>query len=60
MSEILTQMQVFLQECRDNARMKRRQSEVLLAEAAAIDRCADGIRNAIDVDAKRAADTGKP
>lgn len=53
----MTQVEYSIQELRENARMKRRQAEILGAEANALDASADKIERAIDIDKKRVADS---
>lgn len=53
MNEPISQVKYLAAEHRDNARMKRRQAEVLCAEAAILEGCADRIDKAIEIDAKR-------
>jgi hypothetical protein len=52
MTEKLTHVQYRAQEFRDNARMKRRQAEILIAEANVLDSCSDRITDAVEMDAK--------
>lgn len=52
---VMSQVEYLIQELKDNARMKQRQSEILLKEAMTLEECADRIRRALEVDAKRAA-----
>jgi hypothetical protein len=49
----ISQVKFLAGEHRDNARMKRRKAEILCAEAAMLEECADRIERAIEVDAKR-------
>jgi uncharacterized protein Yka (UPF0111/DUF47 family) len=50
---VMSQVEYLIQELKDNARMKQRQSEILLKEAMTLEECADRIRRALEVDAKR-------
>lgn len=52
-NEPISQVKFLAGEHRDNARMKRRKAEILCAEAAMLDDCADRIDRAIESDAKR-------
>ena len=60
MSEPISQVKFLAGEHRDNARMKRRQAELLCAEAAVLESCADRIDRAIEIDAKRVAASASP
>lgn len=59
MSEPISQVKFLAGEHRDNARMKRRQAEILCAEASVLEGCADRIERAIEIDAKRNTASGE-
>lgn len=52
-TKVLSQAEVVEQTFRENARMKRRQAEVLIAEAAVYDTCAVQVRLAVNIDGER-------
>lgn len=60
MNEPISQVKFLAGEHRDNARMKRRQAEVLCTEAATLETCADKIERAIEIDAKRNSASSAP
>jgi hypothetical protein len=55
MGETIAQIDYVAQEHRDNARLKRRQAEILCAEAAVLESCAAAVERAIEIDKKRNA-----
>lgn len=55
----MSQVEYIVMELRENSRMKRRQAEILCAEADTLVVCADRIERAIEVDKKRSEQGAK-